>query len=67
MWVIGQSFINVGYVIGLLARHRYPAAAHLCGWNIFGYNAFDDRHDGKWRPGTNPRPSPRCEPAATTG
>ena len=29
------------------AGHRYPAATHLCGWNIHGHNTFDDRHDGE--------------------
>ena len=47
MWVIGQSFINVGYVIGLLPVTGHPAAADLCRWNINGDNTFDDRHDGK--------------------
>src|SRR6185437_12160934 len=29
------------------ARHRHPAAADFCRWNIHGHNTFDDRHDGQ--------------------
>ena len=40
MWVLGQAFINIGYVIGRAAGHRPAAAADLGGWNINGATLF---------------------------
>ena len=71
MWVIGQVFINVGYVIGLLPVTGHPAAADLGRRNINGDNAFHDRTDGQRGPprargGGRPAGRPRRpdEPAA---
>ena len=50
MWVIGQVVHQRRLRDRPAARHRPPAAADLCRWNINGHNTFDDRHDGKRGP-----------------
>ena len=47
LWVMGQVFINVGYVVGLLPVTGSAAAADLSRRNLNGDNTFDNRHHGE--------------------
>ena len=61
VWVIGQAFVNIAVVLGLLPGARRAAAAGLGGRLGADHDAHRDRHRAVVRPA--PSPSRRARPA----
>ncbi len=47
LWVLGQVFINVGYVVGLLPVTGLQLPLISAGGTSTAHNTFDDRHHGE--------------------